>query len=289
MDWRDIPSLSALRAFEATARLGSFSAAATSLNVTHAAIAQHIRALESHFGRPLVVRQGQKMVPTEEGLTLSQALSDGFHEISKGVSQLLDSGKSRPLAVSTTPSFAENWLMPRLGAFWCDHPDIEVSISPSGSLVDLRKDGFDVAIRYGFGDWPGVESEYLASASHVVVGHPDLLKDRQITQLSDLADLPWITIAGRPEQLVWAKQNGLDLEQGKLTVFATNGLAFSATRSGLGLSIQSRALVENDLEEGRLISVFEETIDGLGYYLLTQPGVVSPQLRTFIKWLRCCA
>ncbi|MCL4104985.1 UNVERIFIED_CONTAM: hypothetical protein GTU68_018692 [Idotea baltica] len=289
MDWRDIPSLSALRAFEATAKLGSYSAAAASLNVTHAAIAQHVRTLETHFARPLVMRQGQKMVPTDDGMALAQSLSDGFEEIGKGVHDLLNAGKTRPLSVTTTPSFAENWLMPRLGAFWCDHPDIEISISPTGSIMDLRRDGFDLAIRYGFGEWPGVDAEYLASANHVVVGHPDLLKNHKVTKICDLADLPWIVVAGRPEQVVWAGQHGLDLTQGKLTEFATNGLAFSATRAGLGLSIQSKALVENELADGRLVSVFEEAVDGLGYYLLTQPGVVSKPLRTFTKWLKCCA
>jgi LysR family glycine cleavage system transcriptional activator len=269
--------------------MGSYSAAAGSLNVTHAAVAQHVRTLETHFGRPLVTRQGQKMVPTEDGEILAQSLSAGFDEISKGVRQLLDAGKVRPLAVTTTPSFAENWLMPRLGAFWCDHPEIDVSISPSGNIVDLRKDGFDLAIRYGFGDWPGLESEYLASAGHVVVGHPDLLKGRQTDRLTDLADLPWIVIAARPEQIVWAKEHNLDLNAGKLSVFATNGLALSATRAGLGVSIQSYALVENDLSEGRLACAFEENVEGLGYYILTQPDIVSQPLRTFIKWLRCCA
>ena len=149
MDWRDIPSLAALRGFEAAVREGSFSAAARELNVTHAAIAQHVRSLETHVGQPLLTRAGRRMVPTEAGARLATDLNDGFGQIIAGVRRLSEDADKRPIQITCTPNFAENWLMPRLIEFWGKHPDITLSVTPDNNIVDLRRDGYDVAIRYG--------------------------------------------------------------------------------------------------------------------------------------------
>ncbi|MEO1239955.1 MAG: LysR family transcriptional regulator, partial [Pseudomonadota bacterium] len=147
MDWRLIPPLSSLRAYEATLRTGSFSAAGRELNVTHAAISQHVRALEKRLGTALVVKDGLRLVPTATGEKLGEALTEGFSRIASGVIDIVDAEKARPLRVSLTPSFAETWLMPRLGGFWAAHPDIQLEIAPSTKSVDLLRDGFDMAIR----------------------------------------------------------------------------------------------------------------------------------------------
>ena len=112
MDWKDIPSLAALRAFEAAARTGSLSAAGRELNVTHAAIAGHVRALESFFGVTLLTRTPKGMDPTPEGALLSRGLSDGFGTLIAACRDLSDRGRVRPISVTTTPTFAEHWLMP---------------------------------------------------------------------------------------------------------------------------------------------------------------------------------
>ncbi|MCL4676548.1 MAG: LysR family transcriptional regulator, partial [Pararhodobacter sp.] len=162
MDWRDIPSLASLRAFDALARHGSLSAAARALNVTHAAVSQHLRALEAEFGEPLARRDGQGMQLTEAGDELAAALAEGFARIAGGVTQLRSRNAARPVVVALTPSFAEAWLMPRMGRFWAAHPDIEVRLVPGVALTDLRRDGVDVAIRFGKGAWPELEAEPLA-------------------------------------------------------------------------------------------------------------------------------
>ena len=134
MDWRDIPSLPALRAFEAAARAGSFSAAARELNVTHAAIAQHVRAIESQLGTSLLIRSGKKMALTEAGTRLAQELSSGFGQIIAGVREAAFDAAGSPLKVTVTPSFADNWLMPRLCSFWERHPEITLSITPDNNV-----------------------------------------------------------------------------------------------------------------------------------------------------------
>jgi LysR family glycine cleavage system transcriptional activator len=163
MDWRDIPSLSALRAFEAAARLGSYSEAARSLNVTHAAIAQHVRSLEAHFGQPLMQREGRAMAVTEAGRRLHRDVAAGFGEIATGVRALIRERADAPISLTTTQSFAENWLMPRMAQFWATHPGVTVSVSVDNRVIDLRRSEHHLGIRFGAGDWPGLTAEKLTA------------------------------------------------------------------------------------------------------------------------------
>ena len=286
MDWRDIPSLPALRAVEAAARTGSFSAAARELNVTHAAVAQHVRTVEDHLGVTLLVRAGRGMELTPAGVALAAQLSDGFGAIIAGVRSVTADAEDRPLAMTVTPSFAENWLMPRLGHFWTAHPDITLSITPSYDVLDLRRDGYDIGIRYGYGEWPGVVAEFLVSADYVVLASPTLLADRKPTSLQDLQDLPWLFATSYTEARKWAVENGLDMRCCQVKEFATMAMVVAAVRAGVGLSIISRPLVEADIAAGTLVPLFEIERKGLGYHIVTHASVPSKRLRTVMGWLR---
>lgn len=285
MDWRDIPSLTALRAFEAAARTNSLSAAARELNVTHAAVAQHVRRLETHFGQTLMTREGQRMVPSEAGAALSSSLAEGFGTIATAVRDLLDADAIRPLRLAVTPSFAEAWLMPRIGAFWSAHPGIELEIMPSPQLVDLGRDQVDVAIRYGRGPWRGVTAEPLVSARHRVVAAPGKVKG-PVATLSDLRNEHWLMERGEREMTLWAESQGLDFAGLRVTQMDTLTLATRAVRSGYGVTIVPEALIGDDLDQGRLEVLYQEDQSPLAYHLLTRPDRVSPALRTFIGWLR---
>lgn len=289
MDWRDIPSLSSLRAFEAAARLGSFSAAARELNVTHAAIAQHVRSLETHFGLTLMERNGRAMQPTVEGRQLSLDLAEGFGAIAAGVWTLMGSKRARPLQVTMTPSFAEAWLMPRIGQFWAQHPEVEVAFIPSVSLIDLRRDGFDMAIRFGEGGWPGLDVEPLVMSPFVVVAAPSLAKGRRLDQMGPLQYYRWFTSEASREHFVWGRAAGLDLDRLGFTELPNNSLAQAAVRAGHGLSIQAQTLVESDLAEGRLVALYTGESEGLGYHMVTPRGVRAAPLATFMTWLRRAA
>ncbi|MFO7921261.1 LysR family transcriptional regulator [Rhodobacteraceae bacterium W635] len=289
MDWRDIPSLSALRAFEAAARLQSFSAAARELNVTHAAIAQHVRALEAHFAVTLVEREGRAMRPTAEGRQLAQDLEDGFGTIAAGVRSVMNSKRQRPLQVTMTPSFAEAWLMPRIGQFWAQHPEVEVALIPSVSLIDLRREGFDMAIRFGAGDWPGLEVEPLVMSPFVVIAAPSLAKGRRLTEMGPLDGYRWFTSEASREHFVWGRAAGLDLERLGFTELPNNSLAQAAVRAGHGLSIQAQTLVKSDLAEERLVALHTGESGGLGYHMVTQKGVRPAPLAAFMTWLRRAA
>ena len=286
LDWRDIPSLSALRAFEAAARLGSYSAAARELNVTHAAIAQHVRALEDRFATPLMLRKGRAMAATADGHALATALNEGFGTIAAACRDLADRDKARPLRIAVTPSFAAHWLMPRLGAFWCEHPDIQLEILPSITLVDLRAEGIDVAIRYGHGGWPGVTSEPLMSAGHTAVAAPDYLGDYRPDCLADLACHTWLLDGSQREEVVWARANGIDLASVPIRNFASDLLLREAIRAGIGIGILPAPSVADDIATGRLIELCREEDSALAYHLLTRPGQVSAKRDTFLRWIR---
>lgn len=285
MDWHKIPSLSALRAVEAAGRTGSLSKAAAELNVTHAAIAQHLRAVEDFVGCPLLIREGRGMALTQQGARLIPALTHGFSQVISGVEDIMAEAAEAPLSVSVTPSFAENWLMPRMGGFWAKHPDVTVSVTPTMALSDLRKDGFDLAVRYGRGEWPGLSSRLLAAADYVVVAAPHLLKGRTTTTLADLSDLPWLFETVHRETRVWALSKGLDPSCCQAKEIATLSMVLSATRAGAGISVMSKALVEQDIKSGALVSVMEAEKTGLGYYMVTRTGAVRPRVKLFMDWL----
>ena len=285
MIWKDIPSLASLRAFEATARAGTFSAAARELNVTHAAIAQHVRGLEDFFATELVFRQGRGMNLTDAGQRLSAALADGFGAIALGVADLRAEQQGRPLRVSITPSFAENWLMPRLGRFWRAHPTVEVELKPTERLVDLRRDDVDMAVRFGRGDWPGVHSTPLTAARTVVVGAPSLVGDNAEPTLTDLKTYWWALDRNQTEANLWASDHGFSFDALNTNWFDTNSLALSAIRSGLAVGLQNLALVQPDIDRGTLRALTEPEEDGTGYFIVTVPGRDTAATRKFTSWL----
>ena len=285
MDWHDIPSLTALRAFEAAARHGNLSAAARELNVTHAAIGQHLRTLEDHFGTSLMTRDGRGMALTPDGQKLATALSDAFGSIASASRDLLDQSKTRALRVATTPSLAANWLLPRLGDFWTKHPGIEVEIVPSIQLTDLRRDGIDVAIRYGKGGWQGVTNRRLMSAGHVAVASPAYIGDRDVTCLADLKGARWLVDGMRSEERLWIAENGIDLAEETVTQFSTSQLSREATLSGLGITVLPAPIADQLMRDGKVIKLCEEENSEIAYHILSRPDVVSTARDVFVKWL----
>lgn len=286
IDWRSFPSLSALRAFEAAARLQNFSLAAKELNVTHAAVAQQVRGLEAHLGRELIYRAGRGMALTAEGGKLAQALSEGFRGIALALNEVKAAGPGAAIRVTLTPAFAAQWLMPRLGAFWKAHPDIEISLNPEKRVVDLRREGIDIGLRFGNGKWPGLDVEFLSAADYVIVAAPSLLEGRKNLSAAEMSAMPWVIEQDWPEALTWLKGFGLKPDAMNIAYMPTEELALSAARQGYGLHVEAEALVEQDFETGALAIVGRVEDDSLAYYMVTRPGPKRPELKIFIKWLK---
>lgn len=285
MDWRDIPPLSSLRAFEAAVRTGSFSAAGRELNVTHAAVSQHVRGLEKRLGAELLSRDGMRLVPTEAGQALADALGEGFARIIAGVTSLLEDTSRKPLRISLTPSFAEAWLMPRLAGFWAAHPDITVEFAPSTAVVDLLRDGFDLAVRYGDGTWPGLISEPLMTSGYVVVAAPGT-HPKSGGDLSRLSGSHWIMEHVWPEGRRWLAENGIDIERERVTVLGNTSAALRSVRAGHGITLISSATAESDIAAGQLEVIHEGAPAERGYHIVTLPGTGSAARKTFIRWLK---
>lgn len=280
-----MPPLAALRAFSAFVESGGVREAGAALNVSHAAISQQLRALEEHLGLPLLDRTRRSLALTPEGVQLADALREGFGAIDRAVSALTGAEAARPLQVTTTTSFAAIWLMPRYPAFRMAHPDIDLVIAPSPENRDPVPGGLDLAIRYGRGDWPGLEVSLLMAAPVVGVAAPDLVGPDPPRDPAALARFPWVQELGTHEASNWlARQGVAPLRQGGLLTVPGN-LMLDAARTGQGIAITTKVAAEPDLATGRLIALFEEDSDK-GYYLVTHPTVQRPPLRKFVAWVR---
>ncbi len=287
MNWLELPSLTALRAFAAIAETGGLSQAGRALNVSHAAVSQQMRALEERLGTTLVTREGRGMALTPAGAELARALTSAFGEIEAAVGALTGLDRTRPLQVSVTPTFATSWLMPRLGDFQHRHPEVELMINPTPVVVPLTPGGVDVAIRYGHGVWPGLSVEPLIETDVVVVAPPSLLRDRRRNDPALLADLPWMQETGTNEVSPWLKRHGIVGKGRPRLTHLPGNLVLDALRRGEpAVAAVSRMFVEEDIAAGRLVVLFEESDPGAGYHIVTRPGVAREPLRAFVSWLR---
>jgi len=285
MQWRDMPSLSALRAFAVFAESGTLQQAGVALNVSHAAISQQLRQLEAHMGVPLLDRSGRALRLTVEGEQLAQALTLGFRAIRVAVQDLTTRGAGQPLHVTCTPMFATHWLMPRLAGFRQAYPAVDLVIDPTGEVVQMTPGGIDVALRYGHGNWPGLEAEMLLPSPMVVVAAPGLLDQRRVNRPEDLLDLPWLEEIGTNEASVWLRSRGVEdgLKAGRVVL--PGNLLMEALRGGQGVAVSVRDFVAPDVKAGRLIELFQEE-QGRGYHIVHRPGVLRPGARHFVNWLR---
>lgn len=286
MRWTDMPPLSALRAFAALAETRSLTAAGAALNVSHAAISQHVRALEDRLRVKLVRREGRGVTLTDDGRMLADTLLDAFGAIGAALDQLAGNVEARPLQVSTTPNFAANWLMPRLGDFRARHPDVELMLNPSADLVEIGPGGFDLAIRYGDGNWPGHDVVPLVPTSIVILAATRLIGDRHIEGPCDLLDLPWLQELGTDEVTRWLAEHGVTAGRVHSMTHMPGNFILDAIRRGEGISATARAFAEADIAAGRLRVLYEDSRPGTGYHLVTPRGPLRPPARAFAAWLR---
>jgi LysR family glycine cleavage system transcriptional activator len=291
-----LPPLSALRAFEAAARLQSFSKAAVELGVTPAAISHQIAALEADLGVSLFRRLNRAVEPTASARVLLPGLSDAFSGIQASVRRLRAHNDTGTLTVTASPSFAGKWLVQRLHRFQQMSPEIDVRISATDDVVDLTRGDFDLAIRYGTGRYPGLTVELLAKNEVFPVCSPELL--RHEPQLDTPADLLQHRLlhdqaADRdplaPTWTMWLKAAGVgEVSTSPGLTFSTNVLALEAAIAGHGITLAYSTTVAADLAAGRLVRLFSLALPDLfAYYVVTAPGALErPKVRAFRDWLR---
>lgn len=281
--WRDLPSLSLLRAFDATARAGSFADAGRALNVTHAAVTQAVRALEGEIGVPLVRRAGRTVALTEAGERLAQALGEGFGAIEAGLADLRASEARRVVRVTTTTFIAETHVMPRLPEFWARHPGVEVAMSPNPSKEDFVRGGFDMAIRAMADGWveaPDEEVRPLCRSQVIAVCAPSLANSGLHPQ-----DMPWVIGADSSWALAEVARAGLDVSRLKLVELGSPHLEMSACRQGLGAGSATEIICRADLEAGRLVVLPLHGLPEVTYAVVLPRGPRRPAVDAFAGWL----
>ena len=290
MALRRLPSLKALRAFEAAARHGSFSAAAGELSVTHAAISHQIRALEEELGAQLFHRTGRHVELTERGEKLLPVLTAAFDQIADGWRQA-GAADTGALCVSVEPSFAARWLVLRLGKFNRAHPEIELRLLPSSEVVDFSREDVDIGVRYGLGGWPDVVSEKLFEATVYPVCAPSLLDPKKpIRKPEDLKSYPLLHEETMEHWMNWLEEAGVKNPRwaARGPLFIEASLALQAAAGGQGVALANDTLAMADLAEGRLVRLFDiEMPDEEGYWLVyPKESLKAPKVQAFRTWIR---
>ena len=284
-DWNRLPPLTTLRAFEATARLKGYSAAARGLNVTPAAIAQQVRKLEAEVGTALVRREGRGLVLTEAGEQLARPLREAFSLIAHGLDELKVRQMHKGVRVSTTDYFGNMVILSGIGDYWRQNPGAQVSFSPEGNLAPVDLEEFDIAIRgAALGEsWEGFKETPLIESEMIITGAPSLVGSGDV----DLATLPWVKdlSAGGDVFERMVRRAGCDPE--KIEIFdpghAKNEM--EAILLGYGLATGPVLTLRKYLADGSLIPVGPSLGMFGAYYAITRHGPLDPHVQTFLDWL----
>jgi len=286
---RQLPSLNALRAFEAAARHLSFTRAADELSVTQAAISHQIKGLEARLGMPLFRRLNRALRLTEAGQSLFPAVNESLDIMAVAVDRLHRHDQAGVLTVTTMDSFAVSWLVPRLGRFRKLHPDIDVRVTTSDISVDFARENVDLGIRYGSGNWTGVSVEQLMAEELFPVCSPALLDSGvPLEQSSDLRHYTLLHDDMRVDWRMWlmaAGAEGVDHDRGPS--FQHSNLVIQAATHGDGVALARSVLVADELASGRLVRPFELALPAnFAYYVVCpEANLNRPKIKAFRAWL----
>jgi LysR family transcriptional regulator, glycine cleavage system transcriptional activator len=291
-----LPPLSALRAFESTARHMSFSRAADELHVTPAAISHQIHALEQDLGVRLFHRMNRSIELTASARVLLPGLTEAFTSIQASVRRLRAHNDTGTLTVTASPSFAAKWLVLRLHRFQEQCPEVDVRISATDTVVDLTKGDYDIAIRYGAGRYPGLDVELLLKNEVFPACSPQLLANGP--PLRTPADLPAHALIHDqaierdplvPTWSMWLKAAGVTNVPTTVGLSFNNmHLALDAAIAGHGVVLAQSTIAAADLAAGRLVRLFSLALpDPFAHFIVTVPGAIErPKVRACRDWLR---
>ena len=291
--------LNALRAFEASARHQSFSAAAAELNVTPAAVGQLVRSLEDWLGTPLFHRGSSgraRLVATEVAQRALPDIRAGFDRLGLGLSRLREGSANGVLTVTASPAFAAKWLLPRIERFQAAWPDTDVRLDTNLKPLDFVAQGIDIGVRYGAGAWPGLVAQKLMEEEIYPVCSPQLLRQHGAPRVpADLAaitlihDLSMDGYAGFPSWRAWLEKAGVADAPGTRGLRINNSAAvLQAAIDGSGVALARSVMARDDLAAGRLVRLFPEVAfhSALAYYVVYRAeGASLPRLRAFRDWL----
>jgi LysR family glycine cleavage system transcriptional activator len=286
---RRLPSLNALRAFEAAARHGSLTRAALELGVTHGAVSRQVQALEAWLGKPLFRRLNRRIEPTEAGAAYRLEIGAAFDRIAAATARVAEAGERRVLRVTALPTFTIRWLIPRLSDFQIENPQVEVRLTTASEQDEALRQPFDVVIRGGPERWAGFKRAKFLDEGRIPVCSPALLKRAPLRRPEDLrrhtllhaatlrdAWPKWLAAAGLPE-----------LAPAGELVFEHFYLSIQAAIDGLGVAMGPLTLVAEDLAQRRLALPFgAPVLPARGYYMyVPETGRDDPAIDAFCRWL----
>jgi LysR family glycine cleavage system transcriptional activator len=286
---RRLPSLNALKAFEATARQESFTKAAHELCVTQGAVSQQVKGLESELGVRLFRRERQRLVITDAGRAYLEVVRDAFDRLAMGTERLLQQQESGILTITTSPNFAAKWLVHRLSRFSEAHPGIDLRVSASIQHIDFAREDIDLALRHGDGQWPGMHVTRLCTEQLFPVCSPKLLRGSgALRSPRDIKRHTLLHTNGTADWANWLGRvgvDGIDFKHG--VVFNQASITIDAAVDGQGIALARTALVSWDLISGRLVRPFVQALEAPYAFWIVCPRSTAdlPKISTFRSWL----
>ena len=286
--------LNTLPAFREVAQKLNLRAAAETLHLSHSAISQQIRVLEEQLGFPVFERRGRRVVLNPAGEVLLKSVQTALAQLDDGLQSAAATaaGTAHQLRVTVLPSFAQRWLLPRIGRWHAKHPNLSLEIEASQRLVDLPREGFHAALRVGQGPWPGVESVRLFESPrpNIVVGSPDAAKRLLGKPPELLTSEPLLGEAGPWHQ--WFTQAGVRtrVRVRPVAIFNDFGMMLQAAEQNLGLALVRELLAADALADGRLVRLSPVSIiyeESQSYHLAYPIALREwPPLIALQQWLR---
>jgi LysR family glycine cleavage system transcriptional activator len=281
----NLPPLNALHAFARVAETGSFAEASKVLNVTPAAVSQQVRRLEQFFDTKLLQKHGRGVLLTEDGQILSRATLNGLAQMEQGIAQLSNRTSGKAVRVTTSPSFATHWLMPRIAEFQRAHPDIaiQLDLNAEARALDRRAD-FDLAIRYCKWDDLPAGADLLKSVTLNVLCPTILLPPKPWT-LQALTHLPWLQELGVSEIKGWFFRRGLTRDLPSRVSEMPGNLIMDALQRGEAVAYVVCDWVLSDIANGALHELWPERERG-AYYMQTRTAAEDGATAVFVDWLK---
>jgi LysR family glycine cleavage system transcriptional activator len=286
---RRFPSLSAIRAFEAAARLGSFAKAAQELDTTAASVSYHVRRLEQQIGVSLFVRHPNHVILTRSGDIVAREAINAFAALRASFVQAAEANETH-LSLTTLPSLGTSWLTPKLGRFRARHPDIALELDLSATAEDLSGGRYDAAIRNGHGIWPGLRTSELLPSLFMPLCAPSLRESVKDLGRDPRQPLP-VPLLGRPDWWsLWYRALGFDgvLPPGRFgTQLSHEYLDIAAAMAGQGVAIGSPIVFRHELDAGRLVAAHDLVVSDGRAFWFTYPAARhdSRKIASFREWL----
>ncbi|MGF6228414.1 LysR family transcriptional regulator of beta-lactamase [Inquilinus ginsengisoli] len=277
--------LNALRAFEASARLGSFTRAGLELRVTQTAISHQVKALEETLGVTLFERLPRGLALTDEGLALLPVLTDAFRRMSATLSQFEDGNFQEILTVGVVASFATGWLLRRLHGFKQQNPSVDLRIKTNNNTADMLLDGLDWFIRFGDGAWHGTDAVRLMDAPLSPVCAPSLRP--RLRDPADLAGEQLLRSYRVDEWRLWFRAAGIEPPKLRGWMFDSSLTLVEAAAQGVGVALVPVAMFDREIEAGRIVQPFDVTASTGSYWLTRlKSRSETASMQAFARWIR---